>query len=235
MSRIHEIWKGIGTTFIKGAGRIIKVAHDNGGWIELGTGEQRLYLLAVAITANVTTTTAPAGSLGLTSHPTGAGTPFYSDGSKWQVWVTGATTKASGAEVDTGTDDTKFVTAKAIEDSTYAKSAATQTELDQVADVSAYQESVTAAGALSATKLYSGVALVGAGAVTLAAPHASRLGQLKVIEMTADNGDVTLSLANVVGQSSGTTATFNDVGDKLVLVGAASKWVVVKEVGVTLS
>jgi hypothetical protein len=77
----------------------------------------RIYPLTVAVTANVTTTTAPAGSIGVTSHATGRGTPFYSDGSKWQVWVTGATTKASGAEVNTGTDDTKFVTAKAITDS----------------------------------------------------------------------------------------------------------------------
>jgi hypothetical protein len=201
----------------------------------------RVYPLTVAVTANVTTTTAPAGSFGFTSHATGAGTPFYSDGTKWQVWVTGATTKASGAEVDTGTNDTKFMTPKAIEDSSYAKALtdlsvnATAAEINQAADVSAYQESVTAAGALSAIKAYSGVALVGAGAVTLAAPDASRLGQLKTIEMTADNGDVTLVLTNVVGQSSGTTATFNDVGDKLILIAAASKWVVLKEFGITLS
>jgi hypothetical protein len=205
----------------------------------------RFYPLTVAVTANVTTTTAPAGSIAITSHATGRGTPFYSDGSHWQVWVTGATTKASGAEVDTGTDDAKFVTAKAIEDSAYAKTTAitlaalsissTAVEIDQLNDVSAYQESVAAAGALSVTKVYSGLALVGAGAVTLAAPSATMLGQIKTIEMTADNGDVTLSLANVVGQSSGTTATFNDVGDKLILLAAASKWVVIKEFGVTLS
>jgi hypothetical protein len=115
MSRIHEIWKGIGNTFIKGVGRVIKISHDDAGWIELGG--VRLYLLSVAITANVTTTSVPAGSLGLTSNATGRGTPFYSDGTHWQVWVTGATTKASGAEVNTGTDDAKFVTAKAIADS----------------------------------------------------------------------------------------------------------------------
>jgi hypothetical protein len=77
----------------------------------------RVYPLSVAVTANSTTTTAPAGSLGFTSHATGQGTMFYSDGSKWQSQVTGVTTKASGAEVDTGTDDAKFATAKAIADS----------------------------------------------------------------------------------------------------------------------
>lgn len=40
--------------------------------------------LATAITANVTTTTAPAGSMAITSHATGRGKLFYSDGSKWQ-------------------------------------------------------------------------------------------------------------------------------------------------------
>lgn len=96
-------------------------------------------------------------------------------------------------------------------------------------------ESLIAAGAITPSKRYSGIALVGAGAVTLAVPGAGMLGQLKVIEMTADNGDVTLALTNVVGQSSGTTATFNDVGDKLVLIGAASVWIVLKEVGIGLA
>jgi hypothetical protein len=42
--------------------------------------------------------------------------------------------------------------------------------------------------------------------------------------MTVDGGAVTLSLTNVVG-SGGSTATFDDVGDTLVLISAASKWV----------
>jgi hypothetical protein len=90
----------------------------------------RVYPLTTAVTANVTTTTAPAGSIGITSHATGRGTPFYSDGAKWQVWVTGATTKASGAEINTGTDDAKFATAKAIADADAAKAAATPVSLD---------------------------------------------------------------------------------------------------------
>lgn len=113
---------------------------------------------------------------------------------------------------------------------------ATPTELERFNDVSAYQETVAAAGALSVTKKVSLLALAGAGAVTLAAPGAEMLGQTKLIQMTADNGDVTLALTNVVGQSSGTTATFNDVGDSLTLLaGANSKWIVVKEQGVSLS
>src|SRR5688572_12484861 len=94
----------------------------------------RLYLLDVAVTANSTLTSAPAGSLGITSDTTGAGSTFYSDGTKWQVQVTGTTTKASGAEVNTGTDDAKFVTAKAIADSTIGKVKASGAEVNTGTD-----------------------------------------------------------------------------------------------------
>jgi hypothetical protein len=43
-----------------------------------------IYVLGTAITANVTTTAAPVGSLGITSNATGRGKLFYSDGTKWQ-------------------------------------------------------------------------------------------------------------------------------------------------------
>ena len=44
-----------------------------------------VYFLTTAITNNVTTTSAPKGSLGLTSNATGTGILFVSDGSKWQL------------------------------------------------------------------------------------------------------------------------------------------------------
>lgn len=40
--------------------------------------------LTTAITANSTTTSAPAGSIGITTNATGVGKLFVSDGSKWQ-------------------------------------------------------------------------------------------------------------------------------------------------------
>jgi len=138
----------------------------------------------------------------------------------------------------TSTFTNKTLTSPAINTPTINSGAAlgaTSTEIDQFNDVSAYQESIIAAGAITVTKKYSGLALVGAGAVTLAVPGASMLGQTKTIEMTADNGDVTLALTNVVGQSSGTTATFNDVRDSLVLLALSDKWLVIKEFGITLS
>jgi len=51
------------------------------------SNQQRLVALDTAITANSTTTTAPAGSIGITSHATGRGKLFMSDGTKWQFAV----------------------------------------------------------------------------------------------------------------------------------------------------
>ncbi len=73
----------------------------------------------------------------------------------------------------------------------------------------------------------------GAFAVTLAAPN--DVNVMKVIEMTVDSGDVTMALTNVVGGSAATTATWNDVGDILVLISTDTKWVVLKELGVVLT
>jgi hypothetical protein len=46
---------------------------------------QYFVALTTAITPNVTTTSAPSGSIGITSHATGIGYLFMSDGSKWQL------------------------------------------------------------------------------------------------------------------------------------------------------
>jgi hypothetical protein len=51
----------------------------------VGNAAGGVYFLSTAITNNVTTTTAPAGSLGLTSNATGVGILFVSDGTKWQL------------------------------------------------------------------------------------------------------------------------------------------------------
>jgi hypothetical protein len=111
----------------------------------------------------------------------------------------------------------------------------TSTEIDRFNDVSAYQEAIILAGALTLTKKYHSLAIPTGGAITLAAPPATMLGQFKMIEMITDDGDVTLSLANVVGGSAATTCTFDTAGDKLILQAAFDKWVVVKEFGVTMS
>jgi hypothetical protein len=56
------------------------------GTFEFSNG-LKIVSLSTAITANSTTTTAPAGSIGITSHATGVGKLFISDGTKWQFAV----------------------------------------------------------------------------------------------------------------------------------------------------
>jgi hypothetical protein len=52
--------------------------------ITLSTGSVEILALDIAITDNVTTTTAAKNSLAVTSNATGTGKLFMSDGSKWQ-------------------------------------------------------------------------------------------------------------------------------------------------------
>ena len=87
------------------------------------------------------------------------------------------------------------------------------------------ETTTTNAGAISISKLMTNISTAGAESRTLAAPSAA--GQLKIIVMSVDGGDCTLSLANVYGGSAATTATFDDVGDSLVLISTGtSKWLV---------
>lgn len=55
-----------------------------GGTVIKFAGGIEFHGLDTAITATSTTTTAPAGSLAITSNATGAGKLFVSDGSVWQ-------------------------------------------------------------------------------------------------------------------------------------------------------
>lgn len=114
---------------------------------------------------------------------------------------------------------------------------ATAAELND-ADVSARSQALTEAGAIDLDARYvslAGPAEAGTYAVTLAAP--ARPGITKVIEMISGAADktVTLALTNVVGQSSGTGATFGAAGDTLVVVSSGTKWVVLAEVGLVLA
>jgi hypothetical protein len=112
---LHGALRGIGSTFVQCVERIVQIYHDDTGWIDVNG--VRMYVVASAITANVTTTTAPAGSMAATSNATGRGLLFFSDGAHWQVSTAVVPVKATGAELDTGTDDAKFATAKALADS----------------------------------------------------------------------------------------------------------------------
>jgi hypothetical protein len=65
----------------------LNAAKSLGGTILTSATGAGLYFLDTAITANSTTTDAPAGSIGVTTNATGLGKMFISDGTKWQFAV----------------------------------------------------------------------------------------------------------------------------------------------------
>ena len=90
-------------------------------------------------------------------------------------------------------------------------------------------ESASGAGALNLTDLITEVTTTGADALTLANGSA---GQVKIVTMIVDGGDGTLTPATLAG---GTTITFADVGDGVVLVYGTAGWVVVGNNGATIA
>lgn len=63
------------------AGSVVSTASSGAVASNASAG---VYILSTAITATVTTTSAPAGSLGITTNAIGLGKLFYSDGTVWQ-------------------------------------------------------------------------------------------------------------------------------------------------------
>ena len=116
---INEL-KGLGSGLVKFAKRVLKFKHDNAGHIELN-GDKEVHCLTTAITGNVTTTSAPVGSIGVTSHATGRSSIFVSDGTKWQTHLA-ITPIEAAANVPALTDSSGGATANGtIEAITNAK------------------------------------------------------------------------------------------------------------------
>lgn len=74
---------GIGDGYQFSDGNTNEVKKVGGSVLQFDNGAG-IYFLSTAITANVTTTDAPAGSIGVTTNATGLGDMFISDGAKWQ-------------------------------------------------------------------------------------------------------------------------------------------------------
>lgn len=87
----------------------------------------------------------------------------------------------------------------------------------------------TAAGAVSRTTATTLLVTSGAIAITLAA---GKENQIKCIRMKTDGGDATLTPVSLQG---GTTLTFNDAGDFVVLIYIDSKWHIIVNSGATLA
>ncbi len=75
---------------VVGAGAVtgtsVTTTTASGVQLTFGNG-QTFSALSTAITVNVTTTSQPSGSIGITSNATGVGKLFMSDGTKWQYAV----------------------------------------------------------------------------------------------------------------------------------------------------
>lgn len=90
-------------------------------------------------------------------------------------------------------------------------------------------QTLTGAGAVNLTQMNTVLVTTGANALTLAAGSE---GQYKFIRMKTDGGDGTLTVTNLQG---GTTLTFNDAGDFVMLYYLDSKWHIIVNSGATLA
>lgn len=92
------------------------------------------------------------------------------------------------------------------------------------------QENKTGAGAASVSSYYTAWTTVAAVAGSL--PVGTYSGQLKKITLVVDGGDLTLTPASLIG---GTTITFNDVSDSVILGWNGTNWVIVESNGVVIA
>jgi hypothetical protein len=108
---------------------------------------------------------------------------------------------------------------------------ATAAEINGVCDKNV--QALAAAGAITADGTINRCTISGgAYAATLAVPSGQAIGQFLCIEYAGGDTDaVTLANTNMISGSAGTTYTLNADGEGLLLFGAATKWVVVKEFG----
>ena len=91
-------------------------------------------------------------------------------------------------------------------------------------------QALSGAGAVDITSMITQVTTTGADALTLAN---GANGQMKIITMVADGGDGTLTPTTF---ANGTTITFNDVGDSVLLVyNTTGGWAAVSNVGCTIA
>jgi len=70
---------GAFTTLTSSSPVVVSAASGN----LINNANAGIFILSTAITSGVTTTSAPSGSLGLTTNATGLGKLFYSDGTNW--------------------------------------------------------------------------------------------------------------------------------------------------------
>ncbi len=160
--------------------------------------------------------------------------------------VTAGTVVAGKAVVTTTNKTVDALNITALTLATVALGA-TATELNLIADQSFYTETLTSVTpTMTLTKRVHTIdSTLGAQAFTPAVPGAANIGVTHVLHMAVMNGDSVLTGTNVLGlqkttdvlgTATGVSATFNDVGDSLVLIGvSATKWLVLQNIGCTIA
>ena len=83
-------------------------------------------------------------------------------------------------------------------------------------------QSLSGAGAVDVTSAVTKITTTGTDALTLA--DGTIVGQIKVIIMIVDAGDGTLTPNGTLGLLGGSTITFADVGDAVVMMWTAEGW-----------
>ena len=125
----------------------------------------------------------------------------------------------------------KFLGVASTVDTTEKKSAAhnAKTEYYTIEDIQCYaSEDLAASGACSLTKPISYFTTAAAETATLAAGSE---GQIKILHMVADGGDMVVTVTNPAWGGSG-TLTFADAADSITLCYVAAKWRILSNVGV---
>ena len=93
-------------------------------------------------------------------------------------------------------------------------------------------QALSGAGAINVTSFYPAWT-TGAGAASGTLADGTTIGQLKKIKLVVDGGgDGTLTPANL---NDGTTITFNDAGDYVLLLWDGTKWFVIENFGCTIA
>lgn len=99
-----------------------------------------------------------------------------------------------------------------------------------VGDVQASVQSLSGAGAVNITDMFTSLTTTGASqALTLADGTA---GQIKIITHTVDGGSAILTPTTKIGFS---TITFTAVGDAVIMIYTAAGWAIVGSRGVTIA
>lgn len=94
-------------------------------------------------------------------------------------------------------------------------------------ELAATQQSLSGAGAINVTSFFTAWTTTAANAGTLA--NGTFVGQRKKIALVVDGGDGTLT---PVSMSGGTTITFSNVGDTVVLRWSGTAWVVIERINI---